>query len=80
MATPSPMCPICSHPIMLGACGIWKHGEMAHLKCLDSLHSVNTWPEGMRPLLCLNCGRAFQSGSKAQRLCGACRSGSRWPL
>ncbi len=73
MATPYPMCPTCSRPILHDA----SNGK-AHLKCLDALGSVNTWPEGIRHLLCLKCGRAFESDSKALRLCKACRSGSDW--
>ena len=41
---------------------------------------TNTWPGGMRELLCLNCGRAFESDSKAQRLCRRCRVGSDFTL
>jgi len=76
MATPNPMCPICSGPMALGAYRILEHGEMAHLKCRAFLHSVNRWPGGMRLVLCLSCGRAFESDSKAQRICKACRSRS----
>ncbi len=75
MATPNPMCLICSRPIFLGAFSILSRGEMTHLKCQGSPRSVNTWPEGIRYLLCLKCGRVFQSDSKAQRLCRACGSG-----
>lgn len=39
--------------------------------------SVNAWPRRIRHVPCLNCGRAFQSDSKAQRLCKACRPGPR---
>ncbi len=76
MATPHPMCSTCLRPLVLGAFSISKHGEMAHLNCQGSLRSANSWPEGIRHLLCLKCGRAFESDSKAQRLCGPCRSGS----
>jgi len=37
--------------------------------------SVNDWPEGRRELLCLACDRRFESISKVQRLCDACRPG-----
>lgn len=73
MATLNPMCLICSRPILFGAYNILSHGEMAHLTCQGSRRSANTWPEGIRHLLCLKCGRAFESDSKAQRLCRACR-------
>jgi hypothetical protein len=76
MATPSPMCPICSDPMVLGAYRVLEQGEMVHLKCRASFHSVNRWPEGIRHVLCLGCGRAFESDSKAQRSCKACRSRS----
>ena len=33
----------------------------------------NTWPEGVRRVLCLNCDRTFESESKAQRLRSDCR-------
>jgi hypothetical protein len=73
MATSNRMiCPFCSRPIVLGAYTIMGHGEMAHAECRKS---ANTWPEGTRHLVCLNCGRAFPSDSKAQRLCKACRRG-----
>lgn len=76
MATPHPICRVCSRPIVLGAYTILGHGEMAHLRCQAFARSVNTWPDGIRHLVCLNCGRAFESDSKAQRLCRACRAGS----
>jgi len=41
--------------------------------CGDGLRSINTWPAGVRRTLCLNCDRTFESESKAQRLCRACR-------
>jgi hypothetical protein len=76
MATAHPMCPICSGPMLLGAYRILEHGEMAHLNCRASPHSINRWPEGIRDVLCLRCGRAFARDSKVQRLCRACRSRS----
>jgi hypothetical protein len=66
-------CPLCSGPLAVGTEGIRNHGEMAHLKCPPSPPSVNSWPEGVRRLLCLNCGRTFPSESKMQRLCKGCR-------
>ena len=75
MATLTPMCAICSRPILFGRYHILNRGEMAHLTCPGSRPSANTWPEGIRYLVCLNCGRPFESDSKAQRLCRACRQG-----
>jgi hypothetical protein len=69
----SPTCPLCLRPIFTGAYSILNHGEMAHLKCPTLTPSVNRWPEGVRHLLCLNCGRAFPSESTFQRLCRVCR-------
>ena len=43
---------------------------MVHVKCAEP---PNSWPGGIRSLRCLNCRRVFQSDSKAQRLCKACR-------
>jgi hypothetical protein len=74
MATSNPTCPVCSYPMLLGAYRILDHGEMAHLKCWASPDSVNRWPEAVRHLLCLSCGRAFESDSKVHRTCRACRS------
>jgi hypothetical protein len=39
----------------------------------DRARSTNTWPEGVRRMVCLNCDRTFESESKAQRLCRVCR-------
>lgn len=39
--------------------------------------SVNSWPKGVRRVRCLQCGRGFESDSKAQRLCRACRDGAK---
>jgi hypothetical protein len=58
--------------MLLGAYQILEHGETVHLQCRAS--AVNLWPEGIRQLSCLSCGRAFESVSKAQRTCRACRS------
>lgn len=41
MATANAMCPICSGPMLLGAYRILEHGEMAHLTCRASPHSIN---------------------------------------
>jgi hypothetical protein len=41
--------------------------------CREYFRSINTWPEGVRRVLCLNCDRTFESDSKAQRLCRVCR-------
>jgi hypothetical protein len=76
MATANPMCPTCSRPIVLAAPGAPRYADMAHLKCQEAPPSVNTWPGGIRQLFCLSCGRGFDSASKAQRLCRACRSRS----
>lgn len=76
MTTPNPLCPICSGPLLLGAYRMLEHGEIAHLNCRASPQSTNQWPEGIRHLLCLTCGRVFESDSKVQRLCRACRSRS----
>src|SRR5262249_51208580 len=72
MATPHQLCPVCSRPVTFGAYRILQGGGPIHLSCQVSPRSVNTWPGGSRELLCLKCGLAFQSDSKAQRLCGAC--------
>jgi DNA-directed RNA polymerase subunit RPC12/RpoP len=74
MRTPGPMCPKCSRPILLSVPGSSPSSQLAHLKCQETPRSANTWPGGMRHVLCLNCGRDFESTSKAQRLCRACRS------
>jgi hypothetical protein len=79
MATPHPICPTCSRPVLLNAPGTSRYAEMAHLKCQEAPRSVNTWPGGVRHLLCLGCGRNFESASKAQRLCRSCRSGGLRP-
>ena len=73
MATARSNCPICSSRILPSAGGLLKPGGLAHLKCAEVPDSINRWPEGIRDLLCLNCERAFQSASKIQRLCRACR-------
>jgi hypothetical protein len=73
MPSLSPTCPLCSHPVLVGAYSISNHGEIAHLKCPAFPVSGNRWPEGTRHLLCLNCSRTFPSESKMQRLCRACR-------
>jgi hypothetical protein len=41
----------------------------------DTTHPsrINTWPEGVRRVVCLNCDKIFESESKAHRLCRACR-------
>jgi hypothetical protein len=41
----------------------------------DTTHPtrINTWPEGVRRVLCLNCDKTFESESKAHRLCRVCR-------
>jgi hypothetical protein len=78
MATPDPICCVCSRPIVLGAHTILHHRERAHLTCQEEFaRPVNSWPDGSRHLVCLNCGRAFESDSKAQRLCQTCRAGKR---
>jgi Fe2+ or Zn2+ uptake regulation protein len=74
MIPPHLMCPICSEPLLRGAYRTLEHGEMAHLNCRVFPQSTNRWPEGIRHLLCLTCGRVFESDSKVQRLCRACRS------
>lgn len=74
MVTANAMCPICSGPMLLGAYRILEHGAMAHLNCRASPHSSNRWPAGIRDILCLRCGRAFERDSRVQRLCRACRS------
>jgi hypothetical protein len=76
MTAPSMMCPICSGPMVLGAYRTLEHGEMVHLKCRASPHAVNRWPGGTCRVPCLSCGRAFESESKGQRMCKACRSRS----
>jgi hypothetical protein len=76
MTAPNMMCPICSGPMVLGAYRILEHGEMVHLECRASPHAVNRWPGGTCRVLCLGCGRAFESESKGQRMCKACRSRS----
>jgi hypothetical protein len=73
MPTMSPTCPLCSHPVLVSDYSISDRGEMVHVKCPRSPASGNRWPEGIRQLLCLNCSRIFQSESKMQRLCRACR-------
>jgi len=40
----------------------------------DRLRTINTWSEGVRRVLCLNCDSTFESESKIQRLCQACRA------
>jgi hypothetical protein len=75
MATSRSMCPTCSRPILAGP-GVAGRDATTHLTCAEPLGSVNTWPEGTRHLLCLNCARAFESDSKALRLCKVCRSRS----
>ena len=74
MTTLSSTCPVCSSPMPLGAYGILEHGQMVHPQCRASADSVNLWPEGIRHLSCLSCGRDFESVSKVQRTCRACRS------
>jgi hypothetical protein len=49
------------------------NGDTTPPTCGNSLRSINTWPERIRRVLCLNCDRTFESDSKAQRLCRACR-------
>jgi hypothetical protein len=73
MATQHPICHVCSRRIVFGADTIPGHGEVAHQTCQAFARSVNTWPDGTRHLVCLSCGRTFESDSKAQRLCRACR-------
>jgi hypothetical protein len=53
--------------------GVSSNEDTTPLTCRDGLRSINTWPEGVRRMLCLNCDRTFESDSKAQRLCRACR-------
>ena len=74
MAAPNSMCPICSSPIVLGAYRILEEGEMVHVKCGAPFRLANRWPEGIRHVLCLGCGRSLESESKAQRICKPCRS------
>jgi hypothetical protein len=74
MAAANPMCPTCFRPIFLAEPGTPRYAKVAHLKCLEAPRSVNVWPGGSRQLLCLGCGRDFESASKAQRLCRSCRS------
>jgi hypothetical protein len=73
MSTLTSTCAICSRPILFGGYHILSHGEMAHLTYQGSHRSANAWPDGIRHLVCLNCSRVFESDSKAQRLCRACR-------
>ena len=73
LATANAMCPICSRPVVLDAHSPSTNRDMAPRDCQDSPRSINTWPEGVRHVLCLNCDRAFESESKAQRLCRDCR-------
>ncbi len=74
MASPPSTCPVCTHPILAGAYRILQNGDILHLACGASSDSVNQWPGGVRQLLCLNCGRAFDSASKVWRRCKACRA------
>ena len=53
--------------------GLASHEDTTHPAFEDGLRPINTWPEGVRRLLCLNCDRTFESESKAQRLCRVCR-------
>jgi hypothetical protein len=73
MATQPPICHVGSRRIVFGASTILGHGEMAHQTCQALARSVNAWADGTRHLVCLSCDRAFESDSKAQRLCRACR-------
>jgi hypothetical protein len=76
VSTSSSVCAVCGRAILPGMDTVLRRREMVHLECPES----NTWPGGMRELLCLNCGRAFESDSKAQRLCRRCRVGSDFTL
>jgi len=67
MIPESPRCRMCARP--LGA------DRAAHAGCQDVPESRNDWPDGSRQVSCLDCGRPFQSASKAQRLCHGCRTG-----
>jgi hypothetical protein len=75
MATPNPICCVCSCLIVLGAFTILHHRERAYLTCQEEFAPPgNRWPDGSRHLVCLNCGGVFESDSKAQRLCQTCRA------
>ena len=63
----SALCRVCARPI--------GTERSAHVGCQELPESRNDWPDGSRQVSCLDCGRPFQSVSKAQRLCHACRVG-----
>ena len=53
--------------------GLSNNEDTAYRTGRDGGRSSNAWPEGVRRVPCLNCGRTFESDSKVQRLCRACR-------
>ena len=65
----SPTCPLCSHPMLVGAYSMLNHGDGAHQVPGISV-LVNRWPEGIRQLLCLNCSRVFPSNRRCSASAG----------